>query len=161
MKLDEKLVSLRKEKGLTQLKVAEELDISRQAISRWESGVAMPSTENLRRISELYRVPLDYLINEDSKRPDRVEEDNGEERKNRKWSSWLICILLIAVAVAIIIGAITVRKRPDKVNFNEVESEDWNDVSTEDIPIEWYDKYWRVQREWSDLAKIEPEEDVM
>ena len=137
MKLDEKLVSLRKEKGLTQLKVAEELDISRQAISRWESGVAMPSTENLRRLSELYSVPLDYLINEDSEQPARVEEDNGEKRKNGKWSSWLICMLLIVVAVAIIIGAITVRKRPDKVNFNEVESEDWNDVSTEDIPIEW------------------------
>ena len=38
MKLDEKLVYLRKEKGLTQLKVAEELNVSRQAISRWESG---------------------------------------------------------------------------------------------------------------------------
>ena len=137
MKLDEKLVYLRKEKGLTQLKVAEELNVSRQAISRWESGVAMPSTENLRRLSELYSVPLDYLINEDSEQPARVEEDNGEKRKNRKWSSWLICILLIMVAVAIIIGVITVRKRPDKVDFNEVESEDWNDVSTEDIPIEW------------------------
>ena len=137
MKLDEKLVSLRKENGLTQLKVAEELDISRQAISRWESGVAMPSTENLRRLSELYSVPLDYLINEDSEQSARVEEDNGEKRKNRKWSSWLICMLLIVVAVAIIIGAITVRKRPDRVNFNEVESEDLEDVSTEDIPIEW------------------------
>ena len=137
MKLDEKLVSLRKEKGLTQLKVAEELDISRQAISRWESGVAMPSTENLRRLSELYSVPLDYLINEDSEQPARVEEDNGEKRKNRKWFSWLICMLLIVVAVAIIIGAITVRKRPDKVDFNEVESEDWNDVRTDEIPIEW------------------------
>ena len=109
----------------------------------------------------LYSVPLDYLINENSEQPARVEEDNGEKRKKRKWFSWLICMLLIVVAVAIIIGAITVCKRPDKVNFNEVESEDWNDVSTEDIPIEWYDKYWRVQREWSDLAKIEPEEDVM
>ena len=137
MKLDENLVSLRKENGLTQLKVAEELDISRQAISRWESGVAMPSPENLRRLCELYSVPLDYLINENSEQPARVEEDNGEKRKNRKWSSWLICMLLIVVAVAIIIGAITVRKRPDRVNFNEVESEDWNDVSTEDIPIEW------------------------
>ena len=137
MKLDEKLVSLRKENGITQLKVAEELDISRQAISRWESGVAMPSTENLRRLSELYSVPLDYLINEDSEQPARVEEDNGKKRKNGKWSSWLIGMLLIVVAVDIIIGAITVRKRPDKVNFNEVESEDWNDVSTEDIPIEW------------------------
>ena len=85
----------------------------------------------------LYSVPLDYLINEDSEQPARVEEDNGEKRKNGKWSSWLIGMLLIVVAVAIIIGAITVCKRPDKVNFNEVESEDWNDVSTEDIPIEW------------------------
>ena len=73
MKLDEKLVSLRKEKGITQLKVAEELDISRQAISRWESGVAMPSTENLRRLSELYSVPLDYLINEDSKSSAQID----------------------------------------------------------------------------------------
>ncbi len=137
MKLDEKLISLRKENGLTQLNVAEELDISRQAISRWESGVAMPSTENLRRLSELYSVPIDYLINEDSEQPARVEEDNGEKRKNRKLSSWLICMLLIVVAVSIIIGAITVRKRPDRVTFNEVKSEDWNDVSTEDIPIEW------------------------
>ena len=137
MKLDEKLISLRKENGLTQSNVAEELDISRQAISRWESGVAMPSTENLRRLSELYSVPIDYLINEDSEQPARVEEDNGEKRKNRKLSSWLICMLLIVVAVSIIIGAITVRKRPDRVTFNEVKSEDWNDVSTEDIPIEW------------------------
>lgn len=97
----------------------------------------MPSTENLRRLSELYSVPIDYLINEDSEQPARVEEDNGEKRKNRKLSSWLICMLLIVVAVSIIIGAITVRKRPDRVTFNEVKSEDWNDVSTEDIPIEW------------------------
>lgn len=79
MKLDEKLVSLRKEKGLTQLKVAEELDISRQAISRWESGVAMPSTENLRRISELYRVPLDYLINEDIINSQSCTFSNGKQ----------------------------------------------------------------------------------
>ncbi len=137
MQLNEKLVSLRKEKGLTQLKVAEELDISRQAISRWESGVAMPSTENLRCLSELYRVPIDYLINEDSERPAQVEEDNGEKRKNRKWNSWLISILLIVVAGVIIIGVITVHKRPDEVDFDEVKSEDWNDVSVDDIPIEW------------------------
>lgn len=41
MELKEKLVALRKEKGLTQLVVAEKLNVSRQAISRWESGTAM------------------------------------------------------------------------------------------------------------------------
>ena len=48
MEIKEKLVALRKEKGITQLAVAEKLDVSRQAISRWESGMALPSTDNLR-----------------------------------------------------------------------------------------------------------------
>lgn len=45
MNLPEKLILLRKGKGLTQMKVAEALDVSRQAISRWESGDSVPSTE--------------------------------------------------------------------------------------------------------------------
>ena len=134
MKLDEKLVYLRKEKGLTQLKVAEELNVSRQAISRWESGVAMPSTENLRHLSELYGVPVDYLINDESERPIQVAETN--ERKNKKWLPALICILIV-IAVMVAIGATVVHREPEIVDFNEVESEDWNDVRTDEIPIEW------------------------
>ena len=139
MKLDEKLVTLRKEKGLTQLEVAEELHISRQAISRWETGVAMPSTENLRCLSELYNVPADYLINEDGERSARGEEENGENgenRKNRKWLVWLICIFIVVV-IATIIGVIATRRGAEKVDFNKIESEDWNVESTDNIPIEW------------------------
>lgn len=66
MELKEKLVALRKEKGLTQSAVAEKLDVSRQAISRWESGVALPSTDNLKSLSALYGVPVDYLLNSDT-----------------------------------------------------------------------------------------------
>ena len=44
MKLEEKLVSLRKAKGLSQMKLAEMMNVSRQAISRWEVGAAVPST---------------------------------------------------------------------------------------------------------------------
>lgn len=44
----EKLVRLRKEKGLSQLQLAEEINVSRQAISRWEVGLAVPSREKLR-----------------------------------------------------------------------------------------------------------------
>lgn len=40
MKLEEKLVSMRKEKGLSQMKLAEMMGVSRQAISRWEVGVS-------------------------------------------------------------------------------------------------------------------------
>ncbi len=60
----EKIALLRKEKGLSQLEVAEKLNISRQAISRWEVGAAMPSTDNLKYLGELYDVPVDVLLND-------------------------------------------------------------------------------------------------
>lgn len=76
MELKEKLVALRKEKGLTQSAVAEKLDVSRQAISRWESGIALPSTDNLKSLSALYGVPIDYLLNSDVERErDQVQTD--------------------------------------------------------------------------------------
>lgn len=62
MKLEEKLVSLRKAKGLSQMKLAEKMNVSRQAISRWETGAAIPSSENLKYLSDLYSVSLDYLL---------------------------------------------------------------------------------------------------
>ena len=51
MVMQEKLVQLRKEKGLTQIELAEALNVSRQAVSKWESGGALPATENLDRKS--------------------------------------------------------------------------------------------------------------
>lgn len=69
MKLDEKLVRLRKEKGLTQLELAEAVKVSRQAVSKWEAGGAVPSTDNLKGLSDLFGVPVDFLLNdEDEKR---------------------------------------------------------------------------------------------
>lgn len=64
MTLGEKLVLLRKELGLSQLEAAERLNISRQAISRWEVGAAMPSVDNLKYLSELYGVPVDVLLDD-------------------------------------------------------------------------------------------------
>ena len=62
MKNEEKLHTLRKQKGITQAELAEIMDVSRQAVSRWESGVVTPSIENLKRLSSLYGVPLASAI---------------------------------------------------------------------------------------------------
>ena len=70
MSLAEKLVTLRKQKGLTQMALAEKLNVSRQAVSRWEVGAAVPSTDNLKVLGELYNVQLDYLLN------DEIEESH-------------------------------------------------------------------------------------
>ena len=65
MKLHEKLFKLRKENGMTQDDLAEKLDISRQAISRWEMGTALPDVINILHLSKLYGVSTDYLLNDE------------------------------------------------------------------------------------------------
>lgn len=69
MRLTEKLAALRKKNCLTQSALAEKMDLSRQAVSRWESGETAPSMDNLRRLSSLYDVPLDCLLNDDAELP--------------------------------------------------------------------------------------------
>lgn len=62
MNFSEKLQILRKSKGYTQEKLAEELNVSRQAVTRWESGLVYPDIENLIQISNLMHVTVDYLV---------------------------------------------------------------------------------------------------
>ncbi len=65
MLFNEKLKMLRKENDLTQEQLAEELNVSRQAITKWESGDGIPDIENLKQISILFNKTLDELIMED------------------------------------------------------------------------------------------------
>ena len=65
MKLSDKIVGLRKSNGMSQEDLAEKLDVSRQAISRWESGAAMPDANNILQLSKLFDVTTDYLLNDD------------------------------------------------------------------------------------------------
>lgn len=65
MKLSEKIVQLRKSQGLSQEELAEKLDLSRQAVSRWESGTAQPDAGNLWQLSRLFEVSADYLLDEE------------------------------------------------------------------------------------------------
>lgn len=62
MELPSRLYELRKRYGLSQEKLAEALNVSRQSVSRWELGTASPSVENLAAISALYQMSLDELL---------------------------------------------------------------------------------------------------
>lgn len=64
MRFGEKLSFLRKQRGMTQMELAEKLDISRQAVSRWEQGTSEPSAENLVNIGKVFDVSVDALVNE-------------------------------------------------------------------------------------------------
>jgi transcriptional regulator with XRE-family HTH domain len=65
MKLSDKIIGLRKSNGMSQEDLAEKLNVSRQAISRWESGTAMPDASNILQLSKLFGVTTDYLLNDD------------------------------------------------------------------------------------------------
>ncbi|WP_324824460.1 helix-turn-helix transcriptional regulator [Sinanaerobacter sp. ZZT-01] len=62
MEFNEKLQQLRKEKSMTQEKLAEQLFVSRTAISKWESGKGYPNIESLKSISKLFSISIDNLL---------------------------------------------------------------------------------------------------
>ena len=62
MALPEKLYTLRKKSGLSQEQLAEALNVSRQAISKWAGGSAMPVSDKLLALSNYFGVSLDYLL---------------------------------------------------------------------------------------------------
>lgn len=62
MELSEKIQKLRKEQGLTQEQFAEQLFVSRTAVSKWETGRGMPSMESLQMIARLFNITLDDLL---------------------------------------------------------------------------------------------------
>lgn len=67
MLFNDKLKQLRGEYNLTQEELAEKLDVSRQAITKWESGEGVPDVENLKQLAILFNTTLDDLIMEDKK----------------------------------------------------------------------------------------------
>ncbi|MBQ2753185.1 MAG: helix-turn-helix transcriptional regulator [Firmicutes bacterium] len=64
MTFSEKLIQLRKQNCLSQEDLAEKLNVSRQSVSRWEVGSAMPDATNLLLLSDIFGVSTDYLLNE-------------------------------------------------------------------------------------------------
>lgn len=64
MSFAEKLKTLRRQAGISQEKVAEKLNVSRQAVTKWESGAGIPDVENLAAVAALFGVSLDSLIGE-------------------------------------------------------------------------------------------------
>ena len=89
--LSEKLYKLRKNSGLSQEKLAEQLDVSRQAISKWESGTAVPESEKLIAISNYFGVSIDYLLKDEVEDAVKVT-DNDIEEKTKMIPGFIICI---------------------------------------------------------------------
>ena len=62
MSLGNKLAEARRAKNLTQEQLAEKLEVTRQAVSRWESDAAYPETDKIVRMAQILEVSCDYLL---------------------------------------------------------------------------------------------------
>lgn len=81
MIFSDKLQIIRKSKGMTQENLAEKIQVSRQAVAKWESGMAYPDILNLIQLSELFHITVDYLVkdNECSKSMEYAYDNNTDE----------------------------------------------------------------------------------
>ena len=78
MTFGEKIQKLRKEAGLSQEELSYQLKVSRQAISKWENDSGYPETEKIIRMSKIFNVTLDYLLNEElAEKENVIETEHG------------------------------------------------------------------------------------
>ena len=98
MKLNEKIYQLQKQSAMTQDEVAEKLNISRQALSRWENGTAQPASNNIVEISKLFRVTTDYLLNEEYQNDEDIPVVKEVKKVNHILRANLIKAAIIAQA---------------------------------------------------------------
>lgn len=78
MELAEKLKYHRMKQGLSQENVAELLNLSRQAISKWENGHTAPDIDNLVLLSNIYKVSIDELLQENQQLQEAIQENNKD-----------------------------------------------------------------------------------
>ena len=104
MSLGERIKQQRLAAGLSQEKLAELMDVSRQAVTKWESGKAAPSTEKLFKLAELFGTTVDLLLEQGQEsapcsgriQAQRPSRQAAEWKKRMKWLLLIIfCYLLI------------------------------------------------------------------
>lgn len=125
MKLSKKLQQLRMQKGFTQEQLAELCDVSRQAVSKWESGTICPEIEKLILLSNLFNVSVDVLVKNDLSIDCKIDNESchcniANEKFNAQYEGIIIKESLADEAVL--------------ESINVVKVELWK---TESIP-----KYW-------------------
>ena len=72
----DKLILLRKKAGWSQEELAEQMDITRQSVSKWEGAQSVPDLEKMIRLSELFGVSTDYLLKDEIEEAEQLNSSN-------------------------------------------------------------------------------------
>jgi transcriptional regulator with XRE-family HTH domain len=128
MSIADRILTLRKSKGMSQEQLAEAIGVSRQAVSKWESEQASPDPEKIIAMSGIFGVTTDYLLKgiepekEDEKKPEEKKDEKPEDthmtvgdvldqkiltEQNKQKSKKLLKYVLIALGIFIAIDIIS------------------------------------------------------
>ena len=118
MSLGEKLLKLRKKKGLSQEEVADILHVTRQTVSKWETDQSMPDFDKVVPICNLYEISTEELFHDEVSTPREVEEvriENTTTYQNYNHKKALfttVAVMLYILSVVVIIFFSTVLRSP-------------------------------------------------
>lgn len=111
MDISERLQELRKKEGYSQEQVAEMLGLSRQAISKWESGQGKPEIDNIIKLTEIYHVSADYILLGTEKVSVPVTEKKELSHEYKKAIGIIAIIAATAIVTVLFITALGLLSR--------------------------------------------------
>lgn len=146
------LIQLRKENKLSQEELADKINISRQAVSKWEQGICLPDKSNFEILSKIYQVSIAELLvgerlekkeEDDEILLDLHEERQKEKKKNKKLSIIILVLVIIIVIFLFLIYYFIINF--NKISVYTISASKDNISLTEGILVKTNDKvYFRL-----------------
>lgn len=132
MTLREKLIALRDKAGISQMSLAHQLDVSRQAVSRWESGDTTPSMDKLKALAKIYDVSLDWLCSEADE-----PYENKEKSESIVKRTVIVCAVVLAALIFACVVFVKARQKAKSIDELPYKTIEPNDSSDEPFGFEW------------------------
>lgn len=98
------ITELRKQSGLTQIELAEKLNYSDKAVSKWERGESLPDVVVLKEIADLFEISLDYLVEEEHKAATETKSALLRKIRNHGFITGISIVLIWLVATIVFVG---------------------------------------------------------
>lgn len=149
MKLSHKIVYMRKKRGISQEQLAKKMNVSRQAVYKWEAGLNAPELDKIYKLAEIFNISYDLLLdekidlelyfsqNQEIQEESLVREEQEESlhitekpRKNNKRLVIISLIIGIAIAVAVLVGVLIINHLNTEDEAKDTSTETSADINT-------------------------------
>lgn len=161
MTLREKLIVLRDKAGITQMALAHQLGVSRQAVTRWESGDTAPSMDKLKALAKIYDVSLDWLCSEadepyeNKEKSESIRLDEDEQKaepydmRNKRTSvkrTVIVCAVVLAALIFACVVFVKARQKAKSIGCTHKQEKSVEEKSSKQSHIRLKKVYFADRR---------------